>query len=136
MRDQLEQRTPVVLVQRELPAVLLIGAPDGSVLDSIFSTLTLLAVRVGAMSVIIDASGLTEPTSTGVLEALERLLSHRKIRGKIEVLVVGLDPQPELAWLAVAAEVKTNMAAVRDFERAVEAGLARSGYRVVRTSSS
>jgi hypothetical protein len=135
MRDQLEDGTPVVLVHREVPAALLVGAPDPSLVHSIFSRLTLLAVRVDAAGVIIDASGLAEPGSPGVLEALERLLEHRKIHGKVEVFAVGLDPEPEKAWLSVAKKLNTAMSAHRDFDRAVEAALAKAGYRVVRTSS-
>lgn len=136
MRDHLEDGTPVVLVHRELPAAMLVGGPDASLLHSIFSRLILLAVRVGAPAVIISTTGLTEPGGPGVLEAFERLLEHRKINGKVEVLVVGLDPGPGRAWAEVAARQATPMTLVGDFDRAVEAGLAKAGYRIVRTSSS
>src|SRR5215470_2523728 len=57
-RDALERGTPVVLVTPELPAALLVGEPDHSVLESVFGRLLLLAVRSGARSVVVDAGGL------------------------------------------------------------------------------
>ena len=108
----------------------------GSRSRSAVSRLVLLAVRVGAPAVIISTTGLSESATPGVLEAFERLLEHRKINGKVEVLVVGLDPGPARAWSDVAARHSTPVTMVGDFEAAVDAGLARAGYRIVRTSTS
>lgn len=134
IRDQLEEGTPVVMVHRELPAALPLGEPDAGVLHSIFSRLMLQVVRVGAAAVIIDTHGLTRPGSPDMMEALNRFLGHRKISGRVEVIVVGLGPAPEGAWLDAAASAGVKMTIERDFDRAVELGLAAAGYRIVATS--
>ena len=133
VRRAIEDGTPVVLVHPELPVAFLLGAPDEAVLNSIFARLTILVVRVGAKSVIIDGSGLVDPSSPPVMVALEKLLSHRKIRGKVATFVVGLDPEPERRWLDLARETGVSMQLEENFDRAVDMGLAAAGYRLVKT---
>lgn len=136
IRDQLEEGTPVVMIHRELPAALPLGEPDVGVLHSIFSRLVLQVVRVGAAAVIIDTNGLKRAGSQDMMEALNRFLNHRKIQGRVEVIVVGLGPAPEGAWLDAAASASVQMTIERDFDRAVELGLAAAGYRIVATRQS
>lgn len=133
VRDELEEGTPVVQVVPELPAAMLVGNPDGGVLDSIFARLILLTVRVGAPCAIVDATGLSGQDSPGMLLALDRFLRHRKVSGKVEVLAVGLDKDPEQRWLETARAAGTSMLVVTHFDRAVDRGLKVAGYRLVRS---
>ena len=58
--DQLENGTPVVEVLSKVPAVLLVGAPNTSTIDSLLSRAWMLAVGTGAPCLIIDCGGLAE----------------------------------------------------------------------------
>src|SRR4051812_30648890 len=57
--EQLEQGTPVVEILPKVPAVLLVGAPSWSVIDSLLSRAWMLAVGIGAPCLIIDCGGLS-----------------------------------------------------------------------------
>lgn len=132
-REQLEDGTPVVLITPELPAVHLVGRPDGVLVDSVLSRLLLQIVRVGARVAIIHGAGLGEPARPEVLEALHRFASHRKVAGAVHVLAVGLENEPERAWREVADRAGCTMTFDAHFDRAVERGLEVSGYRLVRS---
>jgi hypothetical protein len=132
-RDQLEDGTPVVLLSPELPAAFLVGRPDGVLLDSVMSRLLLLVVRVGARGALLHAGGLTDPGRPEVIEALRRFLSHRKVAGAVELVAVGLEPEPERAWRQLATEVGALLTFDAHFDRAVERALALGGYRLVRS---
>ncbi len=58
--EQLEDGTPVVELLPKVPAVLLVGAPSASVLDSLLARAWMLAVQCGAPCLVIDCSGLAE----------------------------------------------------------------------------
>ena len=58
--EQLEVGTPVVEILPKVPAVLLVGAPNASVIDSLLSRAWMLAVGTGAPCLIIDCGGLAE----------------------------------------------------------------------------
>ncbi len=96
-RDALERGTPVVLVTRELPAALLVGEPDGTVLESVFGRLLLLAVRTGARSLVIDGGGLVAPTDPVVLESVATFAHHPKL-AQIACIVSSLPPIAEPVW--------------------------------------
>jgi hypothetical protein len=131
--DQLEQGTPVVQIVPELPAALLVGRPDRSVLESIFARVTLLCVRVGAVAAIVDGTGLSDQEDPELLLALEQFLNHRKIAGQVEILAVGLNHAAEARWSEIARKAISTLRAFPYFDRAVERGLQTSGYRLVRT---
>jgi len=132
--DQLEEGTPVVMIHHQLPAALPVGDPNSGVLDSIFSRLLLQVVRAGAAAAIVDASGLKRPGSPEMIEALCQFMQHRKIQGRVELIAVGLVPEVEAAWLDAAASSGVKMTPERDFDRAVELGLAAAGYRILAIS--
>jgi len=77
-RDELERGTPLVMITHELPAALLVGDPDRTVLESVFGRLLLSVVRVGAKAVIVDGAGLTRAADERVVEALTGFARHRK----------------------------------------------------------
>lgn len=130
-REQLEAGTPVLLVAPEVPTAFLIGRPDARLLDALFARLLLLTVRVGARTVLIEASGLDEPGHAVVLGALERFVVHPKLSGKVRVVVIGLDGDVEATWLEVGRSRGTQMSADSHFDRAVSAALTTAGYRLL-----
>lgn len=132
-RDQLEDGTPVVQVAPELPAAFLVGRPDGVLCDSVLSRVLLLVVRVGARAAILHASGLTDPARPEVIEALRRFMSHKKVAGAVHVIAVGLPHEAEEAWRAASGDAGAALSFEPHFDRAVERGLALSGYRLVRS---
>jgi len=58
--EQLESGTPVVELLPKVPAVLLVGAPSASVLDSLLARAWMTAVGTGAPCLVIDCAGLSE----------------------------------------------------------------------------
>lgn len=130
LREQLEKGTPVVLVAPMVPAALLVGAPDSLALDTIFSRLLLLTVRVGAPAVIVDASGLLEPASQSMQDALHRFSSHRKVSGKREVIGVGLTQDQAMVWSDVLASAGVGFVREDQFMTAVTRALERAGHEL------
>lgn len=57
--DQLENGTPVVELLPKVPAVLLVGAPNKSVLDSLLARAWMLAVGTAAPCLVLDCAGLS-----------------------------------------------------------------------------
>lgn len=128
-REQLEEGTPVVHIVPELPAALLVGAPERAVIDAVLARLLLSVVRTGAGALIIDVSGLSDPVAPAILEPLGRFLDHRKVRGRTQILVVGLAPGMREAWKALGFEMRF----FDYFDGAVTQGLRATGYRLVRS---
>jgi hypothetical protein len=58
--EQLDTGTPIVELLPKVPAVLLVGAPPYSVLDSLLARAWMLAVGTGAPCLVIDCGGLAE----------------------------------------------------------------------------
>ena len=59
--EQLESGTPVIEILPKVPAVLLVGAPSVSIIDSLLSRGWMLAVGTGASCLIVDCGGLADP---------------------------------------------------------------------------
>jgi hypothetical protein len=116
-RDSLEKGTPVVMITRELPAALLVGEPERSVLEAVFGRLLLSTVRVGARAVIIDGGGLVVPTDPAVLEALRVFGAHPKV-ARITCLLTALPPPVEPMWQA-AFPKGVAVACIERFDDAV-----------------
>ncbi len=129
-RELLEQGTPLVHIVPEVPTILLLGRTDMVVLDSILSRLLLAVVRVGAPAVIIDVTGVADPTAELLLERLGRFLAHRKVAGSVQTLVVGLDNRAKSTWEKSAQGLQF----FDYFDQAVTEALSLTGYRLVRTS--
>ena len=58
--EQLDSGTPIVELLPKVPAVLLVGAPSSSVIDSLLSRAWMLAISSGAPCLVIDCGGLSE----------------------------------------------------------------------------
>jgi hypothetical protein len=98
-RDSLEKGTPVVMVTPDLPAALLGGEPERSVLEGVFGRLLLALVRTGARAVVIDGGGLVAPQAAEVLEALAAFGGHPRV-ASITTVLSALPPAAEASWLA------------------------------------
>lgn len=132
--EQLENGMPVVLLTPEIPGVLLVGAPTEDALDSIFARAMLLVVRVGAPSLLVDVTGLTDAGAPPVHKAMERLLGHRRM-STVELVLIGAGGETLERWQGTA---RSQNVTLRDFER-FDAALAhafqRAGLNVVRRST-
>jgi hypothetical protein len=128
-RDELERGTPLVFVTHELPAALLVGDPDRTVLESVFGRLLLSVVRVGAKAVIVDASGLTRAADERVVDAVSSFARHRKVAGAVLVVLTGLPSDAEKAWREACGE-GTRVEVFERFEDAVKAALAANGQKI------
>jgi hypothetical protein len=132
--EQLEAGTPVVLITPEIPAVFLVGAPPEDALDSIFARAMLLVVRVGAASLLIDVSGLTDVAAAPVRASVERLLGHRRM-STVELLMVGAGPEILARWRDLAGSHNVKL---RDFDRfdgALAHAFQNAGFNVIRRTS-
>jgi len=96
-RDALERGTPVVLVAREVPAALLVGEPDHSVLESVLARLLLLAVRTDARAVVIDGGGLIAPEDPAVLASIAAFARQPRV-ARLACFVSSLPPVAEPVW--------------------------------------
>jgi hypothetical protein len=127
-REELERGTPVVLVAPDVAAVFLIGRPDSLALDTIFGRLMLRVARIGARAVIIDVTGLASGVDDVIFESVGRFCQHRKIAGRIPVLVAGSEPEDRGRWQGHAETAVIS----GSFEAALESALEHSEFRLVR----
>jgi hypothetical protein len=131
--EHLETGTPVVLVTPEVPAVLFVGAPGGDALDSILARALLLVVRVGAPTLILDVSGLSDPGAPEVLEAAGRFFEQKRMR-EVEVALSGAHGPVGEAWIAAGRARGVTVTALDRFDAAVARALDRAGCQIVRRS--
>lgn len=129
--EHLEAGTPVVLVTPEVPAVLLVGAPAGDALDSILARALLLVVRVGAPTLVLDVSGLSDPLAPAVVEAAGRFLDQTRM-GAVVVALSGANAQAADAWVALGRARGVTVTALDRFDAAVAHALERAGCQIVR----
>jgi hypothetical protein len=130
MREQLEHGMPVVMASPEVPAAFLIAAPGEPELDSVFGRMILSAVRVGAQSLIVEATGLADQVAAGAIAAVRRFMNHRKIQGHAEVVVVGLSSEAEPVWKDAAAGTAIHFE--NRYEDALVRAQKRAGYQLVK----
>lgn len=135
LRQTLERGMPVVAVTPDLPAAFLVGESDSYTLDGVLGRLAMLVIRLGARSAIIDATGLDDASAAPALVSLDRFLRHRKLAGKLTILVVGLPSEAEPRWADVAATAGTSLEVLPSFDQAVARGLERSEHRLIRRPS-
>ncbi|MSP17244.1 MAG: hypothetical protein EXR73_11675 [Myxococcales bacterium] len=129
-RDALEQGTPVVSLTPGVPAAFLVGEPDAKVLDTTLGRLLLAVVRVGARVAILDATGLTQADDPRVLCAITSFSSHRKVAGRVKLVLVGLTREGERAWrAAIDARCQTFFADA--FDQAVTVALEAASLAIV-----
>jgi hypothetical protein len=129
--EHLEAGTPVVLVTPEAPAVLLLGAPAGDALDSIFGRALLMVVRVGAPTLILDVSGLSDPLAPSVIEAASRFFEHKRM-GAVEIALSGANGPVAETWVAMGKKHGVTVTSLERFDAAVAHALERAGCQIVR----
>lgn len=133
VREQLENGMPAVVVAPEVPAAFLVGDPDALLVDAFLGRVLMLVVRVGGRVIILDATGLADPSSPAVIVGLDRFLRHRKMAG-VTVLAVGLDGRSREAWAGLAGRADRQLVIHEAFDQAVADALERTGQRLVRRS--
>jgi hypothetical protein len=116
-----------------VPAVLFVGAPGGDALDSILARALLLVVRVGAPTLILDVSGLSDPGAPEVLEAAGRFFEQKRMR-EVEVALSGAHGPVGEAWIAAGRARGVTVTALDRFDAAVARALDRAGCQIVRRS--
>jgi hypothetical protein len=131
--DQLENGTPVIEVLPKVPAVLLVGAPSTSLIDSLLSRAWMLAVGTGAPCLIIDCAGLAEPGEKNFDGGFRGFLEQAEGSALQVVLSSGRRPLRERA-AALAGERGLSFQHFDRFDSAVAHALERAGYLLMRRS--
>ena len=131
--DQLESGTPVIEVLPKVPAVLLVGAPSTSTIDSLLSRAWMLAVGTGAPCLIIDCGGLAELGEKNFDGGYRKFLEQAEGSALQVVLATARRPLRERA-AAATAERGMSFQHFDRFDSAVAHALERAGYHVMRRS--
>ena len=131
--EQLENGTPVIEVLPKVPAVLLVGAPSTSLIDSLLSRAWMLAVGTGAPCLIIDCAGLAEPGEKNFDGGFRGFLEQAEGSALQVVLSSGRRPLRERA-AALAGERGLSFQHFDRFDSAVAHAIERAGYLLMRRS--
>jgi hypothetical protein len=131
--DQLENGTPVIEVLPKVPAVLLVGAPSTSTIDSLLSRAWMLAVGTGAPCLIIDCGGLAEPGEKTFDGGYRAFLEQAEGSALQVVLSTARRPLREHA-AALTAERGLAFQHFDRFDSAVSHAAERAGYLLMRRS--
>jgi len=131
--EQLENGTPVIEVLPKVPAVLLVGAPSTSLIDSLLSRAWMLAVGTGAPCLIIDCAGLAEPGEKNFDGGFRGFLEQAEGSALQVVLSSGRRPLRERA-AALAGERGLSFQHFDRFDSAVAHAVERAGYLFMRRS--
>jgi hypothetical protein len=131
--DQLESGTPVIEVLPKVPAVLLVGAPSTSTIDSLLSRAWMLAVGTGAPCLIIDCGGLAELGEKNFDGGYRKFLEQAEGSALQVVLATARRPLRERA-AAATTQLGMSFQHFDRFDSAVAHALERAGYHVMRRS--
>ncbi|HEX4423327.1 MAG TPA: hypothetical protein VH165_35700 [Kofleriaceae bacterium] len=131
--EQLESGTPVIEVLPKVPAVLLVGAPSTSIIDSLLSRAWMLAVGTGAPCLIIDCGGLAEPGEKTFDGGFRGFLEQAEGSALQVVLSTARRPLRERAAV-LAGERGLSFQHFDRFDSAVAHASERAGYLLVRRS--
>jgi hypothetical protein len=133
MSEQLEAGTPVIEILPRVPAVLLVGSPTASVLDSLLSRAWMLAVGTSAPCLVIDCGGLAAIGERNFEQGFRSFLEQAE--GSALQILLSNARRP-LRELAARLSSERNMS-FQHFERldsAVAHSLERSGHLLMRRS--
>lgn len=128
--DQLESGTPVIEVLPKVPAVLLVGAPDASTVDSLLSRAWMLAVGTGAPCLIIDCGGLAEAGEKSFDSGFRSFLGQAEGSALQVVLASARRPLRERA-AHLTGERGLSFQHYDRFDSAVAHALERAGHRLM-----
>ena len=129
--DQLEVGTPVVELMPKVPAILLVGAPNTSVLDNLLARAWMLAVGTTAPCLIVDCGGLAEVGERNLHKSYEGFLEQ--VEGSALQVLLSNARRPLREQLATMTTERN--VAFQQFDRldsAVAHALERAGYLVRR----
>jgi hypothetical protein len=131
MAEQLESGTPIVEIAPKVPAVLLVGAPSASVLESVLSRAWMLAVGTGAPCLVIDCGGLAARGGRSVERAFESFLGQAEGSALQVALATAPRPIRDLAERLAAAH-GLALSHFERFDSAVAHASERAGHLLMR----
>lgn len=131
--DQLENGTPLIEVLPKVPAVLLVGAPGSSTIDSLLSRAWMLAVGTGAPCLIIDCAGLAELGEKN-FDAGYRSFLDQAEGSALQVVLSNARRALRERAAALTGERGLSFQHFDRFDSAVAHALERAGYLLVRRS--
>jgi hypothetical protein len=131
--EQLDSGTPVIEILPKVPAVLLVGAPSSSVIDSLLARAWMLAVGTGAPCLIIDVAGLASIGEKNFERGYRGFLEQAE-SSVLQVLLSGSRrPLRELA-AKLTSESSLSFQHFDRFDSAVAHALERAGHLLMRRS--
>lgn len=133
VNDQLELGTPVVELLPKVPAILMVGAPNASVLDGLLSRAWLLAVGTGAPCLIIDVNGLAETGEPAFEVAYTSFLGHAA-GSQLQVLLSNARRGLRERLAALTSERGVAFQHFDRLDSAVAHALERAGHLLMRRS--
>ena len=131
--DQLEAGTPVIEVLPKVPAVLLVGAPSTSIIDSLLSRAWMLAVGTGAPCLIIDTNGLADQGEKNFDAGYRSFLAQASGSSLQVILSTSRRPLRDRA-ATLTAERGLSFQHFDRFDSAVAHASERAGYLLTRRS--
>lgn len=131
--EQLDSGTPVFEVLPKVPAVLLVGAPSGGVIDSLLARAWMLAVGTGAPCLIIDCAGLASAGEKNFERGYRGFLEQAEGSALQVLLSTARRPLRELA-AKLTAESSLSFQHFDRFDSAVAHALERAGHLLMRRS--
>jgi hypothetical protein len=131
--DQLENGTPVLEVLPKVPAVLLVGAPSTSTIDSLLSRAWMLAVGTGAPCLVIDCGGLADAGEKNFDGGYRAFLEQAEGSALQVVLSTARRPLRERAAV-LTGERGLSFQHFDRFDSAVAHAAERAGYHLMRRS--
>ncbi|HUS31873.1 MAG TPA: hypothetical protein VMZ53_25405 [Kofleriaceae bacterium] len=131
--EQLDAGTPVIEVLPKVPAVLLVGAPSGGVIDSLLARAWMLAVGTGAPCLIIDCGGLAAQGEKNFERGYRGFLEQAEGSALQVLLSSARRPLRELA-AKLTAESNLSFQHFDRFDSAIAHALERAGHLLMRRS--
>jgi hypothetical protein len=131
--EQLESGTPVVQLAPKVAAVLLVGDPTTSTVDSLLSRGLMLAIGISSVCMIVDVTGLSEHAMQLFPKTIAAFI-EREHPPSIELIVVGATRSVADACQDTCTRLHRRLRTVERIDSAVEHVLDRNGYSIVRRS--
>ena len=131
--EQLDSGTPVIELLPKVPAVLLVGAPSGGVIDSLLARAWMLAVGTGAPCLIIDCAGLASSGEKNFEKGYRGFLEQAEGSALQVLLSSARRPLRELA-AKLTADSSLSFQHFDRFDSAVAHSLERAGHLLMRRS--
>ena len=131
--EQLDSGTPVIEILPKVPAVLLVGAPSGNVIDSLLARAWMLAVGTGAPCLIIDCAGLASSGEKNFERGYRGFLEQAEGSALQVLLSSARRPLRELA-AKLTGESNLSFQHFDRFDSAVAHSLERAGHLLMRRS--